>query len=39
MGISPDAPDVQKKFDEKNSLKFALLSDQNHNVAALYGAW
>jgi len=39
MGISPDAPDVQKKFDEKNSLEFPLLSDPDHKVAELYGAW
>ena len=39
MGISPDAMDVQKKFDEKNSLKFSLLSDPDHKVAELYGAW
>ena len=39
MGISPDAADVQKKFDEKNSLKFSLLSDPDHKVAELYGAW
>ena len=39
MGISLDAADVQKKFDEKNSLKFSLLSDSDHKVAELYGAW
>jgi len=39
MGISPDATDAQKKFDEKNSLKFPLLSDSDHKVAELYGAW
>ena len=39
VGISPDARDVQKKFDEKNSLKFSLLSDPDHKVAELYGAW
>ena len=39
MGISPDAADVQKKFDERNSLKFSLLSDSDHKVAELYGAW
>jgi thioredoxin-dependent peroxiredoxin len=39
MGISPDATDVLKKFDEKNSLKFPLLSDPDHKVAELYGAW
>ncbi len=39
MGISPDATDVQQKFDEKNSLKFPLLSDSDHRVAELYGTW
>jgi thioredoxin-dependent peroxiredoxin len=39
MGVSPDTTDVQKKFDEKNSLKFLLLSDPDHKVADLYGTW
>ena len=39
MGISPDAMDIQKKFDEKNALKFPLLSDPDHKVAELYGVW
>ncbi len=39
VGISPDAADVQKKFDKKHSLEFPLLSDRDHGVAELYGAW
>ena len=38
-GISPDAPDKQKKFDNKYNLGFPLLSDPDHKVAEAYGAW
>jgi peroxiredoxin Q/BCP len=39
IGISPDPPEKQKKFDEKYSLGFPLLSDPDHAVAEKYGAW
>jgi len=39
VGISPDAPGKQKKFDGKHSLGFTLLSDQDNKVAKSYGAW
>ena len=39
LGISPDKPTQQKKFDEKHQLRFPLLSDQDHTVAEAYGAW
>jgi peroxiredoxin Q/BCP len=39
VGISPDEPTKQKKFDDKYSLGFPLLSDPDHKVAAAYGAW
>lgn len=39
VGISPDAPDKQRKFDEKHGLGFPLLSDPDHRVAEAYGAW
>ena len=39
VGISPDFPDKQKKFDDKYSLSFPLLSDPDHGVAQAYGAW
>ncbi len=39
LGISPDPPAKQKKFDEKYSLGFPLLSDEDHAVAEAYGAW
>jgi thioredoxin-dependent peroxiredoxin len=39
VGISPDKPDKQKKFDDKYSLGFPLLADTEHAVAESYGAW
>jgi peroxiredoxin Q/BCP len=39
VGISPDAPAKQKKFDDKYSLGFPLLADEDHAVADSYGAW
>jgi peroxiredoxin Q/BCP len=39
LGISPDQPDKQKKFDDDHSLGFPLLSDPEHTVAEKYGVW
>jgi thioredoxin-dependent peroxiredoxin len=39
VGISPDAPGDQKRFDAKFTLGFPLLSDPDHRVAEAYGAW
>jgi peroxiredoxin Q/BCP len=39
LGISPDLPAKQAKFDEKHSLGFPLLSDPEHTVAEKYGVW
>ena len=39
VGISPDQPGAQLKFDEKYSLGFPLLSDADHAVAGAWGAW
>jgi thioredoxin-dependent peroxiredoxin len=39
VGISPDEPSRQKKFDDKYSLGFPLLSDADHAVAERYGVW
>jgi thioredoxin-dependent peroxiredoxin len=39
LGISPDLPDKQKKFDVKYSLGFPLLSDPDHAVAEAFGVW
>ena len=39
VGISPDTPEKQKKFDEKYGLGFPLLSDVDHEVASAFGAF
>lgn len=39
IGISPDKPTAQAKFDQKYGLGFPLLSDVDHAVAEAYGVW
>ena len=39
VGISPDAPAKQKKFDDKYGLGFPLLADEDHAVAEAWGVW
>ena len=39
LGISPDAPAKQAKFDAKYSLGFPLLADEDHTVAERFGVW
>jgi thioredoxin-dependent peroxiredoxin len=39
VGISPDKPAKQLKFDEKYSLGFPLLADEDHAVAEAYAVW
>jgi peroxiredoxin Q/BCP len=39
VGISPDTPEAQKKFDAKYGLKFPLLADPDHAVAEAWGVW
>jgi len=39
VGISPDTPASQRRFDGKHHLDFPLLSDPDHEVAQAYGAW
>jgi len=39
IGISPDKPAAQLKFDEKFSLGFPLLADTEHAVAEAFGVW
>ena len=39
IGISPDAPAKLKQFDDKYSLGFTLLSDEDHAVAEQFGVW
>ena len=38
-GISPDGSASHRRFREKFSLPFTLLSDEDHAVATAYGAW
>jgi peroxiredoxin Q/BCP len=38
-GISPDDAASHRRFREKFSLQFTLLSDTDHAVAEAYGAW
>lgn len=39
LGISPDKPAAQKKFDDRHNLGFRLLSDPDHKTANAYGVW
>ena len=39
VGISPDKPGAQAKFDDKYGLGFPLLADTDHSVAEAYGVW
>ena len=39
VGISPDAPAKQQRFDTKYSLGFPLLADEDHAVAEAYDVW
>ena len=39
VGVSPDKPEKQKKFDDKYGLGFPLLADTDHAVADAYGVW
>jgi peroxiredoxin Q/BCP len=39
LGISPDKPQKQARFDTKYGLGFPLLSDPDHAVAEAYGTW
>jgi peroxiredoxin Q/BCP len=39
IGISPDPPARQAKFDTKYGLGFPLLADEDHAVAEAYGVW
>ncbi len=38
IGVSPDAPARQKKFDDKYELGFPLLCDEDKEVARAFGA-
>jgi thioredoxin-dependent peroxiredoxin len=39
VGISPDQPARQQKFDDKYNLAFPLLADPDHRVAEAHGVW
>jgi len=39
IGVSPDKPAAQKKFDDKYELGFPLLADTEHAMAEAYGVW
>ncbi len=39
LGVSPDSVKSHKKFAEKYSLPFTLLSDEGHKVAEMFGVW
>jgi peroxiredoxin Q/BCP len=39
LGVSPDSVKSHVNFKTKFDLPFALLSDPDHQVAELYGAW
>jgi thioredoxin-dependent peroxiredoxin len=39
VGISPDKPEAQRKFDEKYNLGFSLLSDPDLETARAFGAF
>lgn len=39
IGISPDRPSAQAKFDDKYGLGYPLLADTEHAVAEAFGVW
>jgi len=39
LGVSPDPPAKQAKFDTKYGLGFPLLADEDHVMAEAYGVW
>jgi thioredoxin-dependent peroxiredoxin len=39
LGVSPDKPAKQAKFDTKHGLGYPLLSDEDHAVAQAYDVW
>ena len=39
LAISPDPAKRLKKFEERDSLNFRLLSDEDHAVADAFGVW
>ncbi len=39
VGISPDRPAAQAKFEGKHDLPFTLLADEDKAAAQAYGVW
>lgn len=39
IGVSPDSIKSHLKFQEKHGLNFTLLSDPEHKLAEIFGAW
>jgi thioredoxin-dependent peroxiredoxin len=39
LGVSPDTPDQQKRFDVKLNLGYPLLCDTENTIASDYGVW
>ena len=39
VGVSPDPPERNAKFREKEGLPFPLLSDEDHSLAESLGVW
>ena len=39
LGVSPDSPKSHRNFREKKKLTITLLSDQEHKILEIYGAW
>lgn len=39
LGVSPDSVKKHVKFQDKYSLPFSLLADENHAVAEAFGVW
>jgi thioredoxin-dependent peroxiredoxin len=39
VGVSPDKPAKQARFDAKHGLGFPLLADEDHAVAMAYDVW
>lgn len=39
LGLSPDAPEKLKRFEERDGLNYPLLSDPDRSVLTAYGAY
>ena len=39
IGVSPDSVSSHQKFQQKQNLNFALVSDINHELTEKYGVW